>query len=41
MAKGGRTESGYGTGSQRSAELSGPGKEDAAGGDSGFAPKNY
>ncbi|WP_278320752.1 hypothetical protein [Clostridium sp. chh4-2] len=36
-----RTEWGSGTGSRRSKGLSGPGKEDAAGWDSGFAPKNY
>ncbi|WP_278320734.1 hypothetical protein [Clostridium sp. chh4-2] len=41
MAKGVRPESGGGTGSQRSEGLSGPGKEDAARSDSGFAPKNY
>ncbi|WP_278320778.1 hypothetical protein [Clostridium sp. chh4-2] len=36
-----RTESGGGAGSQRSEGLSGPGKEDAAKWDSGFAPKSY
>ncbi|WP_180994759.1 hypothetical protein [Clostridium sp. chh4-2] len=36
-----RPESGGGAGSQRSEGPSGPGKEDAARSDSGFAPKNY
>ncbi|WP_180994843.1 hypothetical protein [Clostridium sp. chh4-2] len=35
------TESGGGAGSQRPEGLSGPGKEDAAKWDSGFAPKSY
>ncbi|WP_180994679.1 hypothetical protein [Clostridium sp. chh4-2] len=36
-----RPESGCGTGRRRSEGPSGPGKEDAARSDSGFAPKNY
>ncbi|WP_278320757.1 hypothetical protein [Clostridium sp. chh4-2] len=38
---GGRTESGGGTGKRRAEGPFGPGKEDAAGWDSGFAPKSY
>ncbi|WP_278320780.1 hypothetical protein [Clostridium sp. chh4-2] len=41
MAKGGRPESGGGAGRRRSEGPFGPGKENAAGSDSGFAPKNY
>ncbi|WP_180994537.1 hypothetical protein [Clostridium sp. chh4-2] len=36
-----RPESGFGAGRRRSEGPSGPGKEDAARSDSGFAPKNY
>ncbi|WP_180994904.1 hypothetical protein [Clostridium sp. chh4-2] len=35
-----RPESGFGAGRRRSEGPSGPGKEDAARSDSGFAPKN-
>ncbi|WP_278320753.1 hypothetical protein [Clostridium sp. chh4-2] len=41
MAKGGRTESGCGTGRRRAEGPSGPAEEDTAIWDSGFAPKSY